>query len=86
MTTRAYILIETSVGMTNEAARALREIEEMKSVDTVTGPFDIIAVVEADSLPGIGVLISEGMHQVPGIVKTVTCLSVASAAGPRGPA
>lgn len=76
MTTRAYILIETSVGKTNDVARELRSNPNMMSVDTVTGPFDIIAVVEADSLPSIGELISEGMHKVPGIVKTVTCLSV----------
>jgi hypothetical protein len=50
----------------------------MKAVDTVTGPFDIIAVVEADNLPSIGDLISDGMYGVPGIVKTVTCLSVTS--------
>ena len=50
----------------------------MKAVDTVTGPFDIIAVVEADDLPSIGDLISDGMHSIPGIVKTVTCLSVRS--------
>ena len=56
--------------------RELRSTTNMMSVDTVTGPFDIIAVVEADSLPSIGELISEGMHKVPGIVKTVTCLSV----------
>ena len=43
----------------------------MKKVDTVTGPFDIIAVAEADDLPGIGDLITNGMHSVPGIVKTV---------------
>ncbi len=76
MTTRAYILIETSVGKTNDVARELRTSANMMSVDTVTGPFDIIAVAEADSLPDIGELISEGMHKVPGIVKTVTCLSV----------
>ena len=76
MTTRAYILIETSVGKTNDVARELRSSTNMMSVDTVTGPFDIIAVAEADSLPDIGELISEGMHKVPGIVKTVTCLSV----------
>ena len=54
MTTRAYILIETSVGKTNDVARELRSTTNMMSVDTVTGPFDIIAVVEADSLPSIG--------------------------------
>jgi DNA-binding Lrp family transcriptional regulator len=78
LVTRAYILIETAVGKTSEVADSLKDMEMMKAVDTVTGPFDIIAVAEADDLPSIGDLISDGMHSVPGIVKTVTCLSVRS--------
>lgn len=78
MATRAYILIETAVGKTNEVSAALKEMDMMKAVDTVTGPFDIIATAEAEDLPSIGDLISDGMHGVPGIVKTVTCLSVRS--------
>ncbi|MDP6666404.1 MAG: Lrp/AsnC ligand binding domain-containing protein [Dehalococcoidia bacterium] len=76
MATRAYILIETAVGRTWDVADALKDISMMKEVDTVTGPFDIIAVAEADDLAGIGDLISNEMHGVSGIVKTVTCLSV----------
>jgi DNA-binding Lrp family transcriptional regulator len=76
LATRAYILIETAVGKTNDVAAALKGMSMMKAVDTVTGPFDIIAVVEADDLPSIGDLISDGMPSIPGIVKTVTCLSV----------
>jgi len=78
LATRAYILIETAVGKTNEVSEALKQMPMMKAVDTVTGPFDIIATAEADDLPSIGDLISDGMHNVPGIVKTVTCLSVRS--------
>jgi DNA-binding Lrp family transcriptional regulator len=78
LATRAYILIETAVGKTGEVAEALKEFSMMKAVDTVTGPFDIIAVAEAVDLPTIGDLISDGMHSVSGIVKTVTCLSVRS--------
>ena len=78
MPTKGYILIETAVGKTNDVSIALKEIPMMQAVDTVTGPFDIIAVAEADDLPSIGDLISDGMHNIPGIVKTVTCLSVRS--------
>ena len=78
MAARAYILIETAVGKTHDVADALKNMPMMKAVDTVTGPFDIIAIAEADDLPGIGDLITDGMHNVPGIVKTVTCLSVCS--------
>lgn len=76
MTTRAYILIETVVGKTTEVSAALRSVSEMTSVDVVTGPYDIIAIAEADDLPTLGNLVSEGMHNVPGIVKTVSCLAV----------
>ena len=78
MAARAYILIETAVGKTHDVSGAQKNLPTMKKVDTVTGPFDIIAVAEADDLPGIGDLITNGMHSVPGIVKTVTCLSVGS--------
>ena len=78
MATRAYILIETAAGETSTVSDALKEMPMMKAVDTVTGPFDIIGVAEADNLPSIGDLISDGMHNIPGIIKTVTCLSVRS--------
>ena len=48
------------------------------SVDTVTGPYNIIGIAEAESLASIGDLISEGMHRIPGIEKTITCLSVSN--------
>ena len=76
MTTRAYIMIETVVGQTTEVSAALQKISEMTSVDVVTGPYDIIAIAEAADLPTLGNLVSDGMHNVPGIVKTVSCLAV----------
>ena len=76
MKTRAYILIETSVGSTAQVATELKKIDGMIAVDMVTGPFDIIAVVEADNLVDIGGIVSTKMHQVGGIVKTITSLAV----------
>ncbi len=75
MATRAYILIETAVGKTNNVSSSLKDMEMMKSVDTVTGPWDIIAVAEVNDLPSIGELISEKLHAIDGIMKTVTCLA-----------
>tara|TARA_A100001037_G_scaffold300928_1_gene329414 strand:- start:2061 stop:2294 length:234 start_codon:yes stop_codon:yes gene_type:complete len=75
LATRAYILIETAVGKTNNVSSSLKNMEMMKSVDTVTGPWDIIAVAEVNDLPSIGELISEKLHAIDGIMKTVTCLA-----------
>ena len=76
MSTRAFILIETSVGRTKDVVAALRSVHEIASVDAVTGPYDIIAVIEASDLNSVGNAVTSRVHVVPGIVRTVTCLAV----------
>ncbi len=76
MATKAYLLIETSVGRTRDVAKALRGIDGIESVDVVTGPHDIIAVVSGADMGVVGNLITGKVHTVPGVVRTVTCVSV----------
>ena len=45
MLAKAFVLIETAVGKTKEVVSILKKMEGLKSVDTVTGPYDIIAVL-----------------------------------------
>ena len=76
MASRAYILIETAVGKTAGVTAELRSLPGVPTVDTVTGPYDIIAAVEAADLNAVGDLVTSKIHTVNGIVRTVTCLSV----------
>ena len=76
MSAKAFILIETAVGKTKEVVSILNKLEDLKSVDTVTGPYDIIAVIEAEDLNKIGDLITGKIHAIEGITRTVTCLAV----------
>ena len=76
MAPKAFVLIETVVGKNKEVVAALKKLEGMKSVDTVTGPYDVIAIVEAKSLSAVGNTVTEKIHPVPGISRTVTCLAV----------
>ena len=78
MATKAYILIETSVGKSREVSSELRGLSGVDTVDPVTGPYDIIAVVSAPDLNAVGDLVTRQVHTINGIVRTVTCLSVAS--------
>lgn len=75
MTARAYILIETSVGKTSQVAESLAKIDGILSVDVVTGPYDVIACIEASDIASIGNLVTENMH-LNGVQRTVTCISV----------
>ncbi len=76
MSAKAFVLIETAVGKTQEVVSILNKMGGLKSVDTVTGPYDVIAVVEAEDLNKIGDLITGKIHAIEGISRTVTCLAV----------
>ncbi len=76
MAAKAFVLIETAVGRTKEVTTALKKLEGVKSVDPVTGPYDVIAVVEADGLTKIGDLVTNKIHPIQGISRTVTCLAI----------
>lgn len=76
MTARAFILIETAVGKTQQVLAALQKVPSIKSADPVTGPYDIIVVVEAADLNAIGNLVAGKVHPIDGITRTVTCLTV----------
>ena len=76
MQTKAYILIETAVGKSRDVSAALRALPGVETVDAVTGPYDIIAIVAANDLNAVGDLVTSQIHTINGIVRTVTCLSV----------
>ena len=78
MPAKAFVLVETEVGRTKDVVAALQaqKAKEIKSVDLVTGPYDVIAVVEHDDFNAIGSLVTEKIHPIPGIKRTVTCLSI----------
>jgi len=77
MAAKAFVLIETAVGRSKEVAAALgKKLKGVKSVDTVTGPYDIIVIIEGASLNDIGDLVTGKIHPIPGISRTVTCLSL----------
>ena len=76
MANKAYVLIETAVGMTNNVVNNLRSVPAVTSVDAVVGPYDVIAVLEAEDVNTIGELVTNKVHTVGSVVKTMTCLAV----------
>jgi DNA-binding Lrp family transcriptional regulator len=80
MTLRAYVLIEAAVGKANSVGEGVMKLEfsdaQVLSVDAVTGPFDVIALLESDDLDKLGRAITDGIQQVDGVQRTTTCLVV----------
>ena len=76
MSAKAFVLIETAVGKTKDVIAVLHRTPGVKSVDAVTGPYDIIAVVEEDDLNAVGNLVTTKVHPIEGVTRTVTCLAI----------
>ncbi len=74
--TRAYILVETAAGNISSVVTALKSLPGLVSVDGVTGPYDIIAVMETEDLGSVGNTLTEHVHTISGVVRTLTCLAI----------
>ncbi len=78
MGVKAFVLIQTEieVAKTADVVAALKKLgRKVKSVDGVTGPYDIIVVIEVETKDEIDTVI-EKIHAVAGVYRTVTCLAI----------
>ena len=74
--TRAYILVETAAGKISSVVTALKSLPGLVSVDGVTGPYDIIVVMETEDLGSVGNIVTEHVQTISGITRTLTCLAI----------
>ncbi len=78
MTVRAYILIQCDAARAGAVSGGLKNLAvshaKVLSADTASGPFDVIALLESPDLDGLGRAVSEGIQQINGVRRTVTCV------------
>lgn len=73
---QAYILVQTEVGKSKSVAEEIAELVGVSSAEDVTGPYDVIARVEAETVDDLGKLVIARIQDVPGITRTLTCTVV----------
>jgi DNA-binding Lrp family transcriptional regulator len=73
---QAYILIQTEVGKSSDVAKEIRQLNGVTLAEDVTGPYDVIARVEAGSVDELGQLVIARIQDVKGITRTLTCTVV----------
>lgn len=73
---QAYILIQTEVGRAAAVAQAIAAIPGVALAEDVTGPYDCIARVEAETVDELGKLVIAKIQDVEGITRTLTCTVV----------
>ncbi len=73
---KAYVLIKIRPGDIKEVVRQLRTTQHVLEASMTFGPYDVVAVVEADNLSKLGTLIASSIQPMPGVEQTLTCLAV----------
>lgn len=74
MAVKAYVLITTGTRHTKEVLKALRTSQIVESADAVAGPYDIICTVGAESVDDLGESVTQALHRIEGVERTITCI------------
>lgn len=73
---KAYVMIHVRVGSLPEVVRNIRRLEGVQEANMTFGPYDVVAVIQANDPGHLGSLLASQIHPIPGILDTVTCLIV----------
>ena len=73
---KAYILITIRAGEIAEVVRQLQRIESVMEASMTFGPFDAVAVVQANDVNHLGRILALNIQPIPGVTDTLTCLAV----------
>lgn len=73
MSLKAYILINTQIGKTSQVVETLRQMPEIKRLDIIMGPYDIIAEVETEDHTALSEVVLKRLQSIDYIQHTMTC-------------
>ena len=73
---QAYIPIQSEVGKSSQVSESVGAIDGVVKAEEVTGPYDVIARVEAENVNELGQLVIAKIQDIQGITRTLTCTVV----------
>jgi DNA-binding Lrp family transcriptional regulator len=76
MAVSAYIFVEVMQGKALGVCEEIAKIKGVKSARAVTGPYDVIVLVEAENVNVLGEFIVSRIQNVAGVVRTITNIIV----------
>ena len=73
---KAYVLIEMVAGYSTQFVDAISDRHGVILTDRVTGPYDVLVIVEAEDLNGLSSFVQGEIHTQQGVVRTTTCVAI----------
>lgn len=71
----SFVLIKTESARIAEVAQAIADLPHVAEVYSVTGEFDIIALLRLSDYEQLAEAVPEGIARIPGVVSTSTILA-----------
>ncbi|MEI9479999.1 MAG: Lrp/AsnC ligand binding domain-containing protein [Deltaproteobacteria bacterium] len=72
MAISAYVFIECTAGAAREVAQEISKIKGVVRANATTGPYDVIALVEAPDMNVLGDFIVTKIQSLSGVLRTQT--------------
>ena len=73
MTATAYILISVAVGKARSVYERLSKLPGVQHVDAISGPYDLIAIMQGSDFNQIGTQVLDKVQAIDGVLDTITC-------------
>jgi len=71
---KAYVMIHVRPGSVSEVVRNLKRLNGVVDAHMTFGPYDVVAIVQANDVNSLGPLIANEVQPIPGVLDTLTCL------------
>ena len=73
MTKKAFVLINTVKGKAKEVSELIKQRNGVVSAHAVTGPYDVIAILEAEDFTEMGDIVTSKIAHIPGVDRWTVC-------------
>ena len=73
---KAYVFMHIRAGSLPEVVRNLRRLDGVVDAHMTFGPYDVVAVIEANDVNKLGKLVAGQIQPIPGVNDTVTSVVV----------
>ena len=75
--TDAFVNVVVDPGAVRQAARTIGGMDQVGRVNLVTGQYDIVAQLELDDAENLPAVVAQDIHDVTGVIDTVTNVAYA---------
>jgi DNA-binding Lrp family transcriptional regulator len=73
MIATAFVLVNVRAGAARRVMDELHRVDGIQDVEAVSGPYDLIAVVQGSDFNAIGRLVLEKIQAIDGVTATLSC-------------